>query len=75
MPATARAACTLPTLPPEATRFDLELAYVARGAEIVACEARRALAVGVHDAEHADEDAWLERERPSLLRRLAGGLL
>lgn len=73
MPETARTPCLVATLPPEPTRFDLELAYVQRGAEIVACDARRDLAVRTHDSEHADEAVWLKAQRPSIWRRVLGG--
>lgn len=72
MPDTARTPCLVATLPAEPTQFDLELAYVQRGAEIVACDARRDLAVRTHDSEHADEAAWLKAQRPSLWLRLIG---
>lgn len=74
MPETAQTPCQLPRLPAEPTAFDLETGYAVRGAAIVSCDAARQLAVDVHRAEHADEDAWLERvtPRPSLWRRLFG---
>lgn len=50
----------LTLLPIGASRFDLDAAFDARGAEIVACDVRRELAVDVHAGEHADEDAWLK---------------
>ena len=66
MPATARAACVLPRLLTNATWADLEALVQARGAAILACDAARQLAVDVHDAEHADEAAWLAapQEKP-----------
>ncbi|MNN97617.1 hypothetical protein D3C81_2168170 [compost metagenome] len=72
MPATAQQACKLGRLPDNPTQADLEIGYAVRGAGIIGCDARRALAVDVHAAEHADEDAWLARTapRPSLWRRL-----
>jgi len=59
MPETAKAPCALPRLPDLSTYADLEAAYYARGAVIVACDAARQLAVDLHAAEHRDEDAWL----------------
>lgn len=59
MPETAKAPCVLLRLPDLSTYADLEAAYYARGAVIVACDAARQLAVDVHQGEHDDEDAWL----------------
>ncbi|MNR93864.1 hypothetical protein D3C72_249300 [compost metagenome] len=72
MPATAMDPCKLDRLPDNPTQADLELSYAVRGAGVVACDARRALAVDAHAAEHADEDAWLAQitPRPSFWRRL-----
>ncbi len=56
MPQAARAACALYRLPAAPTQADLEIGYATRGAEIVACDAARALAVQTHEAEHALED-------------------
>ena len=65
MPETAKAPCALPGLPELPTYADLEAAYYARGAVIVACDAARQLAVDVHQGEHDDEDLWLARLAPS----------
>ncbi|GLK49619.1 hypothetical protein GCM10017620_25920 [Brevundimonas intermedia] len=46
-------------LPAQPTEKDLETLYTARGAAIVACEAKRRLAVETYAGEHADEAAWL----------------
>lgn len=59
MPATATASCVLALLPAGASRFDLEQAFNNRGADLVACDVARQLAVDVHQAEHVDLDAWL----------------
>jgi len=75
MPATATQPCTLVgRLPAEPAKADLEIGYVVRGAEILACDAKRGLAVDVHQAEHDDEDAWLKAitPSPSLWRRILG---
>ena len=59
MPETARAVCDLYLLPADATAADLEIGFATRGAQVVTCEARRQLAVSVHEGEHADEARWL----------------
>jgi hypothetical protein len=56
MPQEARRACDLYRLPERATQADLEVGYATRGAQIVACDAARRLAVETHDAEHALEE-------------------
>lgn len=75
MPAAAMQPCTLVgRLPSDPTQSDLEIGYAVRGAEILACDARRDLAVSVHQGEHDDIDAWLTARtpRPPLWRRLLG---
>ena len=56
MPAEAIRSCSLYLLPQSPTQADLEIGYAARGAQVVACDAARALAVQTHEAEHALED-------------------
>jgi len=56
MPAEATRACGLYLLPKSPTQADLEIGYATRGAQVVACDAARALAVQTHAAEHALED-------------------
>lgn len=56
MPAEARRACELHRLPDGATQADLEVGYATRGAQIVACDAARRLAVETHNAEHVLEE-------------------
>lgn len=56
MPEEARRPCELHRLPERATQADLEIGYATRGAQIVACDAARRLAVDTHKAEHALED-------------------
>jgi hypothetical protein len=51
LPETVSRPCRLATLPPEATLADLEAAYARRGADLVACDAARALAVQLIAAE------------------------
>ena len=56
MPAEATKACSLYLLPKAPAQADLEIGYASRGAQVVACDAARALAVQTHAAEHALED-------------------
>lgn len=62
-PAEAARPCALYVLPEAPTHADLEIGYATRGAQIVACDAARRLAVQTHDAEHALEDAAARRVR------------
>ena len=73
MPETATQPCTLVgRLPADPTKADLDIGYAVRGAEILACDAKRGLAVDVHQAEHDDQDAWLAAITPArpLWRRI-----
>ena len=45
LPAITEQPCQLPTLPADPTQADLEAAYIARGGQIVTCDAARNLAV------------------------------
>jgi hypothetical protein len=63
MPAEASRPCELFRLPEAPTQADLESGYFARGAQILACDAARRLAVQTHEAEHALEDAARDRRR------------
>ncbi|MCW2987591.1 MAG: hypothetical protein JWM24_529 [Solirubrobacterales bacterium] len=65
MPAEAARACSLYLLPAAPNRSDLEIGYATRGAQIVACDAARALAVQTHAAEHALEDQVTPKAGPS----------
>ena len=56
MPAEAERPCAIYLLPMAPTQADLEIGYVTRGAQIVACDAARALAVRTHEAEHGLAD-------------------
>jgi phage terminase small subunit len=56
MPPEATKACSLYLLPQTPTQAALEIGYATRGAQVVACDAARALAVQTHAAEHALED-------------------
>lgn len=51
--AEAKAPCALHTLPLEPTLADLEIGYVTRGAQIVACDAARRLAVETYEAQRS----------------------
>jgi hypothetical protein len=55
MPAEAARPCSLYVLPDKPTEADLEIGYATRGAQIVACDAARRLAVQTHEAEHTLE--------------------
>lgn len=57
IPAEAARSCGLYVLPPMPTHADLEIGYATRGAQLVACDGARRLAVQTHEAEHALEDA------------------
>ena len=59
MPLEAREPCGLYILPEAPSLADLEIGYVTRGAQLVACDAARKLAVDTHAAEHALEDRSL----------------
>lgn len=58
MPAEAAQACELYVVPPDPTVADLEVGYQTRGVQLMACEARRSVAVEVHAREHALEAEW-----------------
>lgn len=66
----ARRPCVLERLPAAPTIADLEIAYVERGARLVACEAARASAVETLTAERALQDRWRReaeaRRRPAI---------
>jgi len=64
LPQAALRPCVLDRLPESPTRGDLELAYVSRGAALVACEAARELAVGTLLAEREMQDSWREANAP-----------
>lgn len=76
MPAEARKPCQLYTLPTAPTRADLEIGYATRGAQLVACDANREVAVVTFDREAQAQDAWREaraRRRSWSCRWLAVG--
>jgi hypothetical protein len=47
--------CSLYLLPAKPTEADLEIGYATRGAQLVACDAARRLAVQIQEAEHVLE--------------------
>lgn len=61
-PPAAAAACPIYRLPDLPTQADLEVGYATRGAQVLACDALRDLAVQTHAAEHVLEARWA-RER------------
>lgn len=65
MPQAARTPCALYRLPTAPTTADLEVGYATRGAQIVACDAARALAVQTHEAEHDLEDRITKAAKPA----------
>lgn len=65
LPAEATRPCRLDRLPDAPTLADLEAAYTARGAALVACDGARALAVDTLVAERALQDRWRADKPPS----------
>lgn len=63
LPVEATTPCRLERLPDRPTQADLEAAYVARGAGLVACDAARRLAVETLEAERALQDRWRTETR------------
>lgn len=68
MPPEATRPCAIYRLPDTPSEADLEIGYATRGAQLVACNAARDLAVGIHAAEHQLEavqaKARSARQRP-----------
>ncbi len=64
LPEAAKRPCALAVLPAEPTTGDLDAAYVLRGAQIVACDAARRLAVETLLAERTMQDAQYGLKRP-----------
>lgn len=61
LPEAATRPCALATLPETPSQADLEAAYLTRGAQIVACDAARRLAVETLTAERGMQDRWFAR--------------
>ena len=55
--------CALATLPEPPGLADLEAAYLSRGAQIVACDGARRLAVEALVAERAMQDRWIASQK------------
>jgi len=72
LPREATTPCVLERLPQAPTQADLDVAYIERGARLVACENARALAVETLTAERALQDRWRRendsRRRPAIWR-------
>lgn len=64
MPETARASCQVPPPPVEISIPALKAYAGQLMGGLVKCDVARALAVDVHDGEHADEDAWRNAVSP-----------
>lgn len=64
LPEAAKRSCALAILPAEPTAGDLDTAYVLRGAQIMACDGARRLAVETLLAERAMQDAQYGLKRP-----------
>ena len=64
MPLEATRPCRLYVLPDPVTQADLDMGYAQRGADLVACDAARQLAVSTHEAEHSLEGQLRARNTP-----------
>lgn len=64
LPPAAARPCVLDRLPEAPAQGDLEVAYIARGAALAACETARELAVGTLLAEREIQDRWREAQTP-----------
>lgn len=65
MPGAATRTCSLYVLPAQPSEADLDLGYVTRGADLVACDLARRLAVQTFEAEHELQDRRPPKARPS----------
>jgi len=63
LPQTALEPCGLATLGPDPTLADLEVAYLERGRQIVACDASRRLLIQTIEAERDLQDRWSQSPR------------
>ena len=68
LPEIAAAPCALARLPKAPDRADLEIAYMTRGAQLVACDGARRLAVETLLAERAMRDRWGADQAPARRR-------
>ena len=69
MPDVATRSCRLNTLPASPSISDLEISYAARGADLVACEAARKLAVETFEAQRSLVDTLSSQTRGSWISR------
>lgn len=60
LPDAATRPCALAVLPDHPTAADLDATYMQRGAQVVSCDAARALAVETLIAERRLVDEWLK---------------
>ena len=65
MPEIAVRPCRLDLLPPSPTISDLEISYVARGSDLVACDAARKLAVATFEAQRSLTGAAIDPPKRS----------
>lgn len=73
LPDAATRPCALAVLPDHPTAADLDATYMQRGAQVVSCDAARALAVETLIAERRLTDEWSkleQRRRHDWLRRM-----
>lgn len=63
LPDAATRPCALAVLPDHPTAADLDATYMQRGAQVVSCDAARALAVETLIAERRLLDEWLKLEQ------------
>lgn len=71
LPDAATRPCALAVLPDHPTAADLDATYMQRGAQVVSCDAARALAVETLIAERRLVDEWLKLEKGRRLEWLA----
>lgn len=71
LPDAASQPCALAVLPDHPTAADLDATYMQRGAQVVSCEAARALAVETLFAERRLVDEWLKLEDQRRQRRFS----
>jgi len=62
LPDAATRPCALAVLPDHPTAADLDATYMQRGAQVVTCDAARALAIDTLIAERRLVDEWLKLE-------------
>lgn len=71
LPDAATRPCALAVLPDHPTAADLDATYMQRGAQVVSCDAARALAVETLIAERRLIDEWLKLKKGRRLEWLA----